>query len=316
MEFHVPGSLIVRLQRSGVVEAEHVCDAALVSAAGEINLVCGDPQCQTPLLGVSHPLFVVTLLESPSALELDGPEMAIMAGKNQGDEPQRQAIRSLFIRSSLGEESLQLGPEGPRHACAGFHAGLLVAAKKLEVQSSYRNPDSPLQKMLIDGLLRMIRKLRTEVPVVTDDCGVVSPCLPLCDIASLYAALADHSTLSASAGTAASKLVSAIRANPGSFAAEGSFERDLLDASDQDVIIRCSENGLCAAALCHRGLGLAVKAQTGSTLQARRAFLALLAHLQVIPRGRTSAILDAMRVRRNGRGDHVGDALVEVSPRR
>ena len=310
------GTLALHRFRGDVLEAQCGGQAVVSTAKGERLCWVGDVKANVPLLACGHPLQVVALLADPtlqSSFSEDG--LAIGAAWNYGDSAQNSALKELQTTGGFGEQYFKCGPRGMKHHCAGFHALLLSSTKHLSIpHSSYCDKEGPLLKRLGDEQLRLVRKLRTEVSFVIDECGLPSLCLPLHEIAALYASLADTVSLPPAQGAAVGRFVAALRTRPEVYGPPSTFEGSLFTATEGDLVVRSSENGLCTAVSFSRGWGIAVKAEDGNTFTGRTLFLALIDNLGLVPSGRAATLLDSRLALRNGRGDWCGQMkpLVEL----
>ena len=310
------GTLALHRYRGDVLEAHSSGRAVVTTAKGERLCWCGDTTSPVPLLACGHPLQVVSLLACPSLQSRFSEEaIAVAASWNYGESSQDSAIKELATSGGFGEQYLKCGPRGMKHHCAGFHAFLLTAAKYLSLPlSSYCDGEGPLLKILGDEQLRLVRKLRTEVSFVIDECGLPSLSLPLLEIASLYASLSDTVSLPPAQGAAVGRFVAALRTRPEVYGPSTTFEGSLLEATEGDLIVRSSENGLCTAVSFSRGWGISVKADDGNAFTGRTLFLALIDNLGLVPSGRAATLLESRLAVRNGRGDWCGKMkpLVEL----
>ncbi len=310
------GALALRYFRGDILEAQCSGKAVVTTATGEKITWCGDVKAPLPLLACGHPLQVISLLADNSLeLQLSEDTLAVATAWSYGEDEQWAAIKEMNTRGGFGNQHFQCGPRGARHHCAGFHSFLLTVAKKLRSPlSEYRAEKGVVGKKLSDGQLRLVRKLRTEVTFVTDECGLPSLCLPLHEIAALYASLADTVSLPAAHKESVGRLVAALRTRPSAYAPASSFEGELFRATEGDLVVRAAENGLCCAVSFSRGWGLAVKADDGNITTGRTLFLALIENLGLVPGGRAATLLESRLAIRNGRGDWCGQIkpLVEL----
>lgn len=302
------GTFEIRRLRGSVIEGTTGVRAVVATARGDRVTAAGDVESPLPVLGLGHPLGVVALLAAlGNRLEVADEDLAAAAAWSTAEGLQARAVRNLFARAGAGEEHLQCGPRGADHPCAPYHALLLAASRRMEAPPrEYRSPEGKVQGVILDELLRMVRRLRTEVTLVTDECGLPTPCLSPTLLASLYAGLADTSQLPGPAAHGAARLMAAIRTRPDAWAEHGTLEADLYGATDGDLVVRPGECGLYGATVRSRGWGIVVAVPSGDGATARLALLVLVERLGLAPKGRAESLIEAACILRNGRGDTTG----------
>jgi L-asparaginase II len=139
--------------------------------------------------------------------------------------------------------------------------------------ADYRAPDHPLQQAAL-ALLRE-RSDGAVTGTVTDGCGVPCFVLPLSAMAKTWARLAQ--SVAQSARTPLGAIGAAMAAHPILTSGTRAFEVYL--AGQAGIIAKVGAQGLLCLALPRLGLGVALRARSGSELVRPAAALAVLARL-------------------------------------
>jgi L-asparaginase II len=260
------------------------------------------------------PIQAIPLLETGAAdrFAVTDAELAL-ACASHGGAPEHLRVASHWLnRIGLGPEFLVCGPHPPicekaaaalsragqppsrlHNNCSGKHAGFLTTALQLGVPTAgYGAPDHPVQQLVRQALSEMGGvDLRENVEGV-DGCGVPVIAMPLSAIARGFSVLADPDRLNARRAAAVCRIVAAMTAHPHLVAGRGRFETTVMRACAGALIVKGGAEGVCAAALPGKSLGIAVKIDDGAKRATETAMAALLARFAA-PDGRGRAALDA-----------------------
>ena len=308
------GQIKLQTLRGPLLESFCLGRAVVSTASGHALYNVGKMGDSIPILACGHPLQLAAILsQNPSILPSDESYLALAMGNCQASPEQLEGLKDMASRFGFSEEDLQCGRMGFRHSCAGFHSILLAMAKNMSLKpKSYRDPQGKVCCTLLDAQLRFLRKLRTEVTIVMDDCGLPSLGLTLLEIASSYAAFADPSAVSVEHRRALAKLVAALRTAPECFAPKDTLEGAILEASEGKLLLRFAENGLATATSFDRGWGIALKSEDGSPRSCEIMLLRLLVEMGLVPNGRAESLLELRLRVRNPRGDYCGERRIRA----
>lgn len=320
--------------RGNLVEATSTASACIVSSLGDNNNrttnnnnSIGKPSgltniaktplnTKTPLLSAGHPFQVLSLLtlEEIRGISLTDDEIAVCSGSYAATTFQQAAFDSLCSKMATRKEIIRCGERGRVHPCTAFHSLIAGCSAKMgQLTESYRDLESPVQRAIIDGLLRMSKKLRAEIEIVTDQCGIPSIALPLQDIAGLYANLSTGGQLPERYKEVAAKLTYSIKSKPLVFAPQSTIEGAILLLTEGDVILRTAENGLAAGTTISKSSGLAVKCNNGCQKTAALVTLALLINLSHIRNSeKAGELLNTLSILKNDSGKETGSLRITI----
>ena len=244
----------------------------------------------------AKPFQAVPLILSGAAdtLGLTDEELAVACASHNAEEPHLGAVRSILRKARLSEEDLQNGAHpplfGPAAAalarrgeqpktihgnCSGKHAGMLaVCAHEGWETDSYRNPDHPLQRWILEIVCRFCGLKSDEIVLGGDGCGVPAFGMPLRNLATGFARLATGDNLPVELAEAAEKVRRAMREHP--FMVAGTERFDTLVMGGTDLVSKSGAEAVYGAG-SPEGWGLALKISDGRERALRPAALTILA---------------------------------------
>jgi L-asparaginase II len=322
--------VLIEIIRGGSVESRHRGSAVVADARGRIVASWGDIGGAVFPRSAIKPLQTLAWLESLAAdrLTVGDAELALACGSHHGEPFHVAGVSAWLERIGCGERDLVCGPHPPmsesasrelirggeppsrlHNNCSGKHAGLLTACRAFGLgPAGYEAVGHPLQSA--------IRQLISEVadtPVSADDaaidgCGVPTYPLPLTALAIAFARLAAPEQLPPRRAAAVRRIVDAMTAQPAFVSGSDAFDSRLLAAGGGQLICKGGAEGVHAAALRPRGLGIAVKIDDGAKRAAEAAIAALIARFAQ-PSAPLAAVLAAAHryPLRNTRGEPVGE---------
>ena len=213
--------VLVRQVRGGVEESVHRGDIVEVDAAGHTLRALGDPDHLVNLRSAVKPFGVVALLEAGGVreLELEPPEIAVMAASHSGEDLHVRTLQAMFRRTGVSQAGLALSTDGApidaltaarlardgerpsaiRHMCSGYHAAFLLLARVNDWPvDGYWLPDHPGQVAAREAIARAFATAPGKLIAGIDACGVPTYAFPLREVARAYAFLADPESIPAS----------------------------------------------------------------------------------------------------------------------
>jgi L-asparaginase II len=182
---------------------------------------------------------------------------------------------------------------GPLHNnCSGKHTGFLTLALRLGAPPrGYVSPSHPVQQAVLAAVTDIMDC--GPRPTVIDGCSAPNVFVPLRALALGFARLGAGRGLSRTRAAAARTIVAALRAHPVLMSGHGRPCARLI-AAMTDGIVKTGAEGVFAAALPKRGLGLAVKIDDGAARASVIAITALLER-QAAFRAGTEAEITALK---------------------
>lgn len=258
-EANVP---IARALRGGVVDNVHRGDMAIVDTKGAVVAAVGNPTQSAFIRSAGKPLQAIALMERGGAEHygLTPPEIAIICASHCGGPPQVEAVRSVLSKAGIPEDALQAG-SGIKDNCSGKHAGMLALAKLLgHPLENYRAADHPIQSLILDTVSAMCGLPAEEIEVAPDGCGAPIFAMPIQNMATAYARLANPNGQPKERTEACRKIVAAMQAHP-----EMVGGLDLQPLTGQKLVAKSGAAGCYCVGILDQGTGFAMKIADGSS---------------------------------------------------
>jgi L-asparaginase II len=296
--------VLVEVIRGGTVESVHRGAACVVDAAGNIVAAWGDIERPTCPRSAIKPFQALPLVESGAAkvFGVSTEELALACASHSGEPEHVAKVAGWLARLGLSVKDLECGAHPPSNAkaaedlacahehatsvhnnCSGKHTGFLTLALHLGAPTrGYVLPDHPVQRAVLTAATEMMDC--GPRPTVIDGCSAPNIFVPLRALAYGFARLGTGSGLSPERAGAARAIVSALRTHPLLMSGHGRPCARLI-AAMHDGIVKTGAEGVFAAALPERGLGLAVKIDDGATRASVIAITALLEHTRAFRPG-------------------------------
>ena len=293
----VPGDApLVALRRGALVESVHRGRAAICDPQGALVEAVGDAGSHVYARSSAKPFQAIPLVLSGAAeaLGLTDEELAVACASHNAEGPHLAAVRSILQKAGISEKDLQNGAHPPLYApaaaeltrngeepgvihgnCSGKHAGMLALCVHQGWETgSYRDPDHPLQRRILEVVARFCGLGRDEILLGGDGCGVPAFGMPLENLATGFARLATGERLPEDLAEAAERVRRAMRGHPFMVAGTERFDTAVMACTDL-VSKSGAEAVFCAGS--PEGWGLALKVSDGATRALRPAVLAVLA---------------------------------------
>ncbi|MER3416754.1 MAG: L-asparaginase [Gemmataceae bacterium] len=322
---------LVEVYRSGRLESVHYGHVAVCDTQGKVLFARGDPQQPSYWRSSAKLLQAVTVVHCGAAesLRLTDAELAVICASHGAQALHVEAVTSILRKCGLTLDALLCGPHEPLHGpsaqallqaghtpqrihnnCSGKHAGMLAACRHRGWPTdTYLSPDHPLQQAnrRVVGSFAGVRF--EDVPLGTDGCGVPTFYLSMAHLATAYARLANAKAAPTSYAGAAQRVTQAVCSHPVHIAWQGHFGTLLLEHLGTHVVAKGGAEGVFAAGLRGRDLGIALKIADGSSRAIPPVMVRLLEQfLHEVPMdGFRRAVLEPIR---NTRGDTVGEYRV------
>lgn len=270
-------SIEVRLLREGIIESKHTVQAALCDERGRVLSVAGNAETATFARSALKP-FQALAVTSTGTLEryhLNDKDLAIICSSHDGSIEHVRQVFNILWRADIDPTALQCPlPAGKRSSleynCSGKHAGMLAVCQQCNwSMTNYLERKHPVQQLVLNKISELLRMPAAEFISAHDDCGVPTYLMQLCQIATLYARLADGNSLDME------RIVRAMNHHPVMLAGEGKFDTELMRSSPGEIISKSGAEGLQCISRLGEGMGLVIKVMDG----ARRAKYAVAIHL-------------------------------------
>jgi len=320
--------------RGPVVESFHRGAAIVLDAEGYPLLAWGDVERPVLARSALKPIQALALLETlPDASDLTDQRVALHTASQSGWPDAVDRVRAWLTDMGLDETALACGAgEGPldpaaalaqaregvcfgraHHNCAGQHAGFLRLAQAMGLEpAGYERIDHGVQQAVLDRLGAMTDTDARLAPCGVEGCGIPSVALPLWAVALGMARLADpdRGDMPPVRRRAARRLCSAMAAHPTLVGGPGRGDTRVMQVTRGRVLAKEGAEGVIAALVPARGLGLAVKIDDGARRGAHAALGLILESLDLITTEERAALRDVFQpALTNAAGDTVGHVL-------
>ncbi len=316
---------VAALRRGGLVESVHRGRYAVVDPGGKMLDSLGDTGGYVHMRSSAKPFQALPLVFSGAAdaFGFTEEELAVACASHNGEPMHLAAVRSILRRVGLSEGDLQNGFHPPMHApaaarlaktgespraihgnCSGKHAGMLAVCVHAGWDpAGYREPDGPLQKLILRTVATVCGVEPGDVRLAGDGCGVPVFALPLAGMALGFARLAAGGAVGFpdDLSDALGRVRDAMRAHPYMVAGTGRLDTELMEA--KNLVAKSGAEAIFAAARTeepHWGMALKVSDGAGRAL-APAAVGALVRRGVRVPEGFASSSVTDLR------GETVGE---------
>ena len=318
---------VAALRRGGLLESVHRGRYAVVDPNGERIDSLGETEGYVYMRSSAKPFQALPIVFSGAAdaFGFTDEELAAACASHNGEPRHLAAVRSILRRVGLSEDDLQNGFHPPMHApstdrlrktgespraihgnCSGKHAGMLAVCVHAGWDpAGYRDPDGPLQKLILRTVATVCGVEPGDVRLAGDGCGVPVFALPLERMALGFARLAAGGAegFPDDLSEALGRVRDAMRAHPYLVAGTGRLDTKLMEGTNL-VAKSGAEAVFAAASITGPPWGMALKVSDGAGRALAPAVLGALARQGV----RVPQDLDSSPVA-DLRGETVGEIL-------
>ena len=300
----LPAPIVVEVTRGGMVESVHRVIAAVTDAAGKPVLAWGDIDRLVYGRSAIKPIQALPVIESGAAeaFGLDDAEITLCCASHTGEPMHVDRVTSWLSRLGLSSEDLECGPQIPGHEpsahamlraglkpsrahnnCSGKHSGMLTTAVHLgEPTGGYIRADHPVQRRLRAVMEELSGCDLTGVPTGYDGCGIPVFGVPLKGMARAMAQLADPAAWNDVRRAAIRRVIWACARHPLLIRGTGTFNSAVQAETGETCLLKTGAEGVFAAAIPGKGLGVCLKTDDGNGRAANAAMGAILRGLGVI----------------------------------
>ena len=306
-------AVVIEITRGPIVESRHEGIAAIVKADGAVVASWGDIDSPVLPRSANKPIQAMAFVESGAIdrFGLGNEHIALACASHNGEPRHVETVRAWLKQVGLCEDDLECGPHAPRlpatvealirqaavptpafNNCSGKHSGFLTTAVQYgEPTKGYIKYDHPVQRRLRAIMSDLCGADAHAFPHGTDGCGIPTLATPLKALARAMASMADPSRLSNKHAEAATRIRTAMNAEPFMVAGSGRFCTRINGALPGVAQVKTGAEGVFCAMLPTLGLGVAIKMWDGAGRSAEVAMAALLDHLGVLPASQRDEIV-------------------------
>lgn len=271
--------ILVEVVRANEVESVHRGAACVVDTEGRVLHQWGDIERAICPRSAIKPFQAIPLIESGAAdaAHLSAEDLSLACASHSGEPIHVARVSAWLSRIRCTPADLECGTHAPtnavaaealirageapcplHHNCSGKHTGFLTLAKHAGwATKGYTEADHPIQRGALEAVANMAGMEGSAWPVVRDGCSAANVFLPLRGLAAAWANL----------GTtpASDRLIGAMKAHPILMSGYGSPDAALIGAMKGRGVVKTGAEGVYAAVLPERGLGIALKIDDGAT---------------------------------------------------
>jgi L-asparaginase II len=321
----------VQVCRGERVESEHRVAFALAAPDGRVLEAAGDVDRAVFPRSAIKPLQALALVESGAAdrFALGERELALACASHSGEPEHVALVRAWLARLELDPSALECSAHPPSHGasaqrlaaagrspervhnnCSGKHAGMITVARHLGAPiAGYSRADHPVQRLIGDILGAMTGLAALPAPAI-DGCGVPTWPLPLGRLAAAMARFAHPVGLPAARADACARLQAAMLAHPHLVAGTDRPCTEIMTVAPS-IVVKTGAEGVYAACLPERRLGLVLKVEDGASRAAVVALLALLRALGALAATAATALAGRMQPELR---NHAGVVVGHIAP--
>lgn len=316
----------VEVVRGGVVESRHRVHVAVCDAGGAVVASVGQTDGLTFYRSAAKPMQALPLVEEGvvDSLGLPVEELALCCASHEGEPEHVEGARSILARAGADESLLRCGAHAPFSAsaarrlveagedpgrihnnCSGKHAGMIALAIHMGWDpADYHRPDHPVQRRMLDEVVRFSGVPADAIPTGVDGCGVVCFAVPLRDMARSFATFAS----AAERGAPAARVVDAMTSAPFMVGGTDRTCTDVMTVAGDRVFVKLGAEGVYGAGVRASGLGVAIKVEDGGRRAVEVALVHVLHQLDVLSGPEVDSLRSHGRPSvSNTRGEIVGE---------
>ncbi len=307
IEFSLPlegQPITIAVTRGDLIESRHAVWAAVVHATGRIIVQWGNAHALIYPRSAVKPFQALPLVMSGAAQRfgLDARHVALACASHNGERQHVDLVLDWLQRLNLTPAHLECGATEPIDAqtaravireggvarpeynnCSGKHCGFLTLARHLAADpSGYIEYGHPVQAEVRRAMALIFDHELESASWGIDGCGIPTYALSIADLAHAFARFAAPSALPEDARQAASFLFEAMTAHPYLVGGRNRFDTEIMACLPGTLMVKSGAEGVCAASIPDRGLGVVTKVVDGARRASDVAMGAVLRHLGVL----------------------------------
>jgi L-asparaginase II len=251
------------------------------------------------------PIQAIPFLETGAAdrFGLGSDALALACASHAGDAEHVRIVGDWLARLGRSGDDLICGAQTPladramralvrdgekpsrlHNNCSGKHAAMLTTALHMGEPGSYGEQAHPVQQRVMAALSDLTDIDVERQPSAIDGCGVPTWMLPLSGLARAFARLARPEVLAPGRAATVRRINDAMVAHPALISGRHRFDTRILALCAGEVVVKRGAEGVHAAALRSRGLGIALKIDDGQARAADALMAALIERFCDLPR--------------------------------
>jgi L-asparaginase II len=322
--------ILVDVTRGSMVESRHRGAIAVLDAKGRVAEQAGDIDQPIYPRSAIKPLQTILLVETGAfdRYGLTDEHLTLASASHNGEPMHVDRVLAWLDEIDLSVDDLECGKQMPLHGpsaealvkagvsptaahnnCSGKHSSFLTVCLHMGWPTKgYTKPDHPVQQALLKLFEDLADTSLAGGPRGTDGCGIPVFGYTLRQMALALARLADPADLSAPRAEACLRIQAAIPKHPLLIAGTGRWDSAVLAAVGKNLVVKGGAEGVHAAALPSKGLGIALKIDDGAGRASQIALGKALQQHGALTEAQIKTLQDQLVLPlKNWGGTHVGD---------
>ncbi|WP_060603479.1 asparaginase [Aureimonas altamirensis] len=293
--------MIIEVTRGALVESRHRVHVSVVDGAGRTVSALGDVDRAVFPRSAVKVLQALPLIETGAAdaSGFSDQDLAMACASHSGEDAHVMAAREMLAKGGVDPAQLECGchwpfdlpvalelarsggtPTALHNNCSGKHAGFLCTAVHMgEETAGYVMASHPVQRRARAAIAETTGAPLSDDACGTDGCSIPTYAAPLSGFALAFARIVAGQGIDAGRAKAGQRLIRACIAHPFEMSGTGRKCKALIEAGQGRVFVKTGAEGVFCGAVPELGLGIAIKAEDGTTRAAESAVAAVLAGL-------------------------------------
>ncbi len=299
----ITNPIMVDVTRGGVIESKHRGAIAIVDNKGNVKAAWGDIKRNIFPRSSNKALQALAMVESGAVdkFGFSDAEIAFACSSHGGEDIHILAAKSMLDKLNLSIESLECGIHWPfnensqrqlaadnkqpcqlHNNCSGKHSAMLAASLMMDIEiKGYSGRTHPLQQRILGIIEDICAFDMSNAAVGIDGCSIPTFALPLENLAYGFARFIAPDDLSDKRAKACKIITKAVFAHPEMVAGSNRYCSDMMHIMGSRVFLKTGAEGVYTAGLPEYGLGIAIKADDGSTRAAEMMMTAALNYIGI-----------------------------------
>ncbi|NQT33771.1 asparaginase [bacterium] len=303
---------VVEVHRGSLIESTHRAYVCVVDSDNKVLMTLGNPDHVTYMRSSAKPLQAAAMVWQNVAgrYELSDRQIAIIAGSHSGEPVHIETVLSILTTAELKPKALQCGVHPPfdesarkqmretgieptvlHHNCSGKHAGMLLTALHLnENIDDYLNPESGVQKGIVEFLAMIADLEPADIVLALDGCNAPVHALPMRNAALTFSRLIEPDGLPEKVQQALLRVANTMRTYPEMIGANRQrICTDLLRTVNPkyEFVAKAGAEGYYAAGwrdpVTRKGFGMTIKMEDGAVRGRNPLIISVLQRFDVLP---------------------------------
>jgi L-asparaginase II len=152
-----------------------------------------------------------------------------------------------------------------RHNCSGKHSGFLALARYLKEDiADYLKPESKVQQLVLDNIVRIYEIVKEDIVISVDGCSAPNFGMPMWRTALAFMKLANSIDDTEENREILNRIKEAMSDFPEMFSGEGRFDLALMRALPGNIVCKVGAEAIEGIGLAEPAVGIAVKIHDGN----------------------------------------------------